>query len=261
MSTPRRRSGQGAPLVLLHGVGLDHTLWDDLVPLLEPDFDVLRYDLLGHGAAPGIAGEARVQDFVAQLDAELDLAGWPQANVLGYSMGGLIAGAYAAARPRRVSRLVLLSTVFQRTPEEVRAVTARLAAAATQDVEAAAGVSLQRWFTPGFQAARPERVAAIGQRLLRNDRANFLAAYRLFAQGDPILAHAAPDIACPALAMTGEEDVGSTARMTRGLARALPDGRARVVDGQRHMLPVEAPAVVAAALQAFLLPTTAESSA
>ncbi|KAG0730630.1 hypothetical protein G6F23_016105 [Rhizopus arrhizus] len=63
-----------------------------------------------------------------------------------------MAGAYAAARPRRVSRLVLLSTVFQRTPEEVRAVTARLAAAATQDVEAAAGVSLQRWFTPGFQA-------------------------------------------------------------------------------------------------------------
>ncbi|KAG1458473.1 hypothetical protein G6F57_014679 [Rhizopus arrhizus] len=96
---------------------------------------------------------------------------------------------------------------------------ARLAAAATQDVEAAAGVSLQRWFTPGFQAARPERVAAIGQRLLRNDRANFLAAYRLFAQGGPILAHAAPDIACPALAMTGEEDVGSTAHMTRGLAR------------------------------------------
>ncbi|HCW18681.1 alpha/beta fold hydrolase, partial [Achromobacter sp.] len=68
MSAPRRRSGQGAPLVLLHGVGLDHTLWDDLVPLLEPDFEVLRYDLLGHGAAPGLTGEAHVQDFIAQLD-------------------------------------------------------------------------------------------------------------------------------------------------------------------------------------------------
>ena len=94
MSPPRRRSGQGAPLVLLHGVGLDHTLWDDLAPLLEADFDVLRYDLLGHGAAPGISGEAHVHDFVAQLDAELDQAGWPQANVLGYSMGGLIAVSY-----------------------------------------------------------------------------------------------------------------------------------------------------------------------
>lgn len=260
MSAQRRRSGRGAPLVLLHGVGLDHTLWDELAPRLEAEFEVLRYDLLGHGAAPGIAGEARVQDFIAQLDAELDQAGWAQANVLGYSMGGLIAGAYAAARPRRVTRLVLLSTVFQRTPEEVQAVTARLAAAATQDVEAAASVSLQRWFTPAFQAARPERVAAIGQRLIQNDRANFLAAYRLFAQGDPILAQAALDIVCPTLVMTGELDVGSTPRMTRSLARALPDSRARVIDGQRHMLPVEDPAVVASALHAFLLPTHAESS-
>ena len=116
MSAPRRRSGHGTPLVLLHGVGLDHTLWDDLTPLLEAGFDVLRYDLLGHGAAPGLAGPADVQDFVAQLDAELDQAGWASACVLGYSMGGLIAGAYAAARPHRVTRLVLLSTVFQRTP-------------------------------------------------------------------------------------------------------------------------------------------------
>lgn len=261
MSAQRRRSGQGAPLVLLHGVGLDHTLWDDLAPLLEAEFDVLRYDLLGHGAAPGITGEADIQAFIAQLDAELDQAGWPSACVLGYSMGGLIAGAYAAARPQRVTRLVLLSTVFQRTPDEVQAVMARLAAAATQDGQAAASVSLQRWFTPAYQAARPERVAAVGQRLVHNDRANFLAAYRLFAQGDQILARVAPDIACPSLVMTGSEDVGSTPRMTRSLARALPDACARVVEGQRHMLPVEAPAVVAAALHAFLLPNDAESPA
>lgn len=255
MNTPRRRSGRGAPLVLLHGVGLDHTLWDDVAPLLEARFDVLRYDLLGHGAAPGLQGAAEMPRFIAQLDAELDAAGWSEANVLGYSMGGLIAGAYAAARPQRVTRLVLLSTVFQRTPDEVRAVMTRLEAAATQDVGAAAAVSLQRWFTPAFEAARPERIAAIGHRLLRNNRADFLAAYRLFAHGDTLLAQAAPDISCPTLVMTGDQDVGSTPRMTRALARALPDARVRVVDGQRHMLPVEAPEALASALHAFLLPS------
>ncbi|MDX3987745.1 MAG: alpha/beta fold hydrolase [Achromobacter sp.] len=254
MSTPRRRSGRGAPLVLLHGVGLDHTLWDDLAPLLEPRFDVLRYDLLGHGAAPGIQGAANIGQFIEQLDAELDAAGWGEANVLGYSMGGLIAGAYAAARPCRVTRLVLLSTVFQRTPDEVQAVKARLVAAATQDVATSAAVSLQRWFTPAFEAARPERVAAIGHRLIKNNRANFLAAYRLFAHGDALLAQAAPDIACPTLVMTGGDDVGSTPRMTRALGRALPDARVRVLDGQRHMLPVEAPEALASALHGFLLP-------
>jgi len=260
MSASSRRSGHGEPLVLLHGVGLDHTLWDELTPLLEPHFEVLRYDLLGHGGAPGVDDSVAVPDFIAQLDAELDLAGWSRANVLGYSMGGLIAGAYAAARPQRVKRLALLSTVFRRSPDEVRAVLARLEAAATQDPAAAAQVSLQRWFTPAFQARRPERVASIGQRLLQNNRAHFLAAYRVFALGDPVLAQAAPDIACPVLVMTGEEDVGSTPRMTRELAAALPDAQARVAAGQRHMLPVEEPAVVASALHGFFLPQADESS-
>ncbi|HEY9273389.1 alpha/beta fold hydrolase [Achromobacter sp.] len=253
MSAHSRRTGRGEPLVLLHGVGLDHTLWDDLAPLLERDFEVLRYDMLGHGHALAIDASVTVQDFIAQLDTELDRAGWQSANLLGYSMGGLIAGAYAAARPQRVTRLALLSTVFRRSPDETRAVLARLDAAATQDPEAAAQVSLQRWFTPAFQAARPERVASIGQRLLHNDRASFLAAYRVFAQGDPILAQAAPAIACPALVLTGEQDVGSTPRMTLELAEALPHARAQVVPGQRHMLPVEEPAVVAAALRGFFL--------
>ena len=253
MSMQRRRTGRGEPLVLLHGVGLDHTLWDDLVPLLEQDFDVLRYDLLGHGAAPALRGQADIQDFIAQLDAELDAAGWRSANVLGYSMGGLIAGAYAAARPERVSRLILLSTVFRRTAEEAAAVRMRLEAAATQDTEAAAKVSLARWFTPEFQAARPERVAQVEKRLRDNDRQSFLSAYALFAHGDPLLALAAPDIACPVLVMTGENDVGSNPRMTRELARALPRACARVAPGQRHMLPVEEPATVAAALRSFFL--------
>ncbi len=261
MSAHFRRSGRGEPLVLLHGVGLDHTLWDDLAPLLEPHFEVLRYDMLGHGRAPAIADGVTVQDYIAQLDTELDRAGWRSANLLGYSMGGLIAGAYAAARPRRVTRLALLSTVFRRSADETRAVLARLEAAATQDPAAAAQVSLQRWFTPAFQARRPERVASIGQRLLDNDRASFLAAYRVFAQGDPILAQAAPDIACPALVLTGELDVGSTPRMTRELAEALPHAQAQVVPGQRHMLPVEEPAVVAAALHGFLLPAAAAPNA
>lgn len=261
MSAQRRRSGRGEPLVLLHGVGLDHILWDDLAPLLEPDFDVLRYDLLGHGAAPALRGTADIQDFIAQLDEELDGAGWQDANLLGYSMGGLVAGAYAAARPERVKRLALLNTVFRRTDDEAAAVRARLASAATQDTQAAAKVSLARWFTPDFQARRPERVARIEQRLLDNDRASFLAAYTLFANGDPILARAAPAIACPVLVMTGEDDVGSNPRMTRELARALPNACARVVPAQRHMLPVEEPATVASALRSFFQARKPESSA
>jgi pimeloyl-ACP methyl ester carboxylesterase len=253
------RSGQGEPLVLLHGVGLDHRLWDDLVPLLEPRFDVLRYDLLGHGAAAPLSAPVQPEDFCAQLDRVLDAAGLAQAHVLGYSMGGLIAGCYAATRPARVKRLTLLSTVFQRTAAEAEAVRARLAGAATQDAAAAAEVSLARWFTPAFRQARPERVREIGRRLVANQRESFLHAYRMFALGDGLLQPAS--IQGPVLVMTGAEDVGSTARMSRDLAASLPDAQLAIVPGQRHMLPVEDAATVARALHDFMLSTTAIPSA
>lgn len=248
------RSGQGEPLVLLHGVGLDHRLWDDLVPLLERHFDVVRYDLLGHGEAEPLSAPVQPEDFCVQLDQVLDQAGLAHACVLGYSMGGLIAACYAETRPARVKRLTLLSTVFERTAAEAEAVRTRLDNAATQDAQAAAEISLTRWFTSSFQQVRPERVREIGRRLVANQRASFLHAYRMFAQGDGLLRPAR--IHCPVLVMTGEQDVGSTPRMSQALAARLPDARLLIVPGQRHMLPVEDAPAVAGALRDFTLSTT-----
>lgn len=256
MST--RRSGQGEPLVLLHGVGLNHRLWDDLVPLLEPRFEVLRYDLLGHGTAPSLTAPVTPEDFGRQLDQMLDEAGWASAHVLGYSMGGLIAANYAVSRPARVKRLALLNTVYQRSEAEARAVRGRLDSAGRQDARAAAEVSVSRWFTEDFRQARPERVAQIGQGLIDNRRDSFLHAYRMFALGDRLID--APAITQPVLVMTGMDDVGSTPAMSQALARDLPDSRLCLVAGQRHMLPVEQPQVVAQALTDFMLSTIAEPS-
>ncbi|CAM4318898.1 3-oxoadipate enol-lactonase 2 [Bordetella tumbae] len=254
MNAAVRRSGQGAPLVLLHGVGLDHRLWDDLAPCLESDFEVLRYDLLGHGQAAPLRAAVTPEDFAKQLDRVLDQAGWNDAHLLGYSMGGLIAAHYAATRASRVQRLTLLSTVYQRTEAEATAVRARLDASTTQDAQASTAVSLARWFTPAYRETHETRVQEIGQRLLANDRDSFLHAYRMFVTGDRLIdTHA---IRCPVLVMTGSDDVGSTPRMSETLAADLPRAQLQIVAGQRHMLPVEAPATVAQALRGFFLPAS-----
>ena len=54
-----RESGSRPPLVLVHGVGLDHTMWDLVVDDLAADRLVIRYDLLGHGRSPDPPGNAR----------------------------------------------------------------------------------------------------------------------------------------------------------------------------------------------------------
>lgn len=253
-STRLVRRGTGAPVVLVHGVGLDLGMWDELVRALDGEFELIRYDMLGHGGTPLPAGEVGLDRFVEQLGEVLRGEGLNQACVLGYSMGGLVAGSFAARHPDALGRLVLMSTVFRRTEAERRAVQARLGKAESEDGQASAQASIERWFSPAFADAEAGRVAAIRQRLLSNRREDFLAAYRIFASADDVLPEAAPRIRCPTLVLTGEQDSGSTPRMAEELARAIPQAALRVVPGQKHMLPVEGVEAVAAALREFLGP-------
>ncbi|MBV7483316.1 alpha/beta fold hydrolase [Bordetella sp. BOR01] len=254
MTIPTRvaRSGSGEPVVLIHGVGLDLGMWDELAQALDGACEVIRYDMLGHGATPLPDGQPGLDAYVAQLAAVIEGQGLRRPCVIGYSMGGLVAGCFAASHPAQVSRLVLMSTVFQRDAAERQAVQSRLRQAEGVDREAAARGSIERWFSPAFGQARPGRVAAFTQRLLANRQQDFLAAYRLFASGDEILPEAAPLIACPTLVMTGALDPGSTPRMAADLAAAIPRAVVDVVPDQKHMLPVENASRVAGALKAFL---------
>ncbi|MDX3078453.1 alpha/beta fold hydrolase [Streptomyces sp. NPDC088354] len=94
------------PLVLLHGRGSDGADWAPVVPALARTHRVLAPDLRGHGASerPGeYAFEAMRDDVVGLLDA----LGLEKAALAGHSMGGVVAYLLAAARPERLTALVL----------------------------------------------------------------------------------------------------------------------------------------------------------
>ena len=114
-----RVAGAGPPLVLIHGVGLDHTMWDPVVEILAQQHLVLRYDLLGHGSSDDPPGPRRLDDFVDQLLEVLDSYGIDTSDVVGLSFGGLIALITAARHPNRVRRAVLVSTVFGRSESQL----------------------------------------------------------------------------------------------------------------------------------------------
>jgi len=107
------RSGRGAPLVLLHGIGLSRKSWDPVVPALARQFDVIAVDLPGFGdslqtqATPVDAAQAdpaALARAVAVLLAEL---GVTEPHVAGNSLGGWVALELAAIGP--VASLTLLS--------------------------------------------------------------------------------------------------------------------------------------------------------
>lgn len=232
-------------LVLLHGVGLDRSVWEPLTALVSDRYDVLAPDLPGHGTQPPVGPGLSLADLADAVAARLD----GPAHVVGFSLGALVAQHLAIHRPDLVRTITSVSSVCRRTDAERAAVLDRLRVA-EQDLAASSEASLARWFAgTGVSDAWVERTR---RTLLANDVASFLACYRVFATGDAVVGPDLSRITAPALAVTGAEDPGSTPAMTHRLAAAIPGCRAEVLPHTRHMLPLERPEALAAAVTTLI---------
>lgn len=104
------RRGKGTPMVLLHGFPLDHHLWDEVVPLLEDKFDLILPDLRGFGESTTVDSFYTMEDLASDIAGLLDFLGIPKAAIVGHSMGGYIALAFARVYPERVLGLGLVAS-------------------------------------------------------------------------------------------------------------------------------------------------------
>lgn len=236
-------------LVLLHGVGLDHTMWEPVISLLAgavwEDVEIITPDLPGHGTRDRVPPGVGLADLAAGLVDEIP----PGSHVVGFSLGALIAQHLAVHRPDLIATLTSVSSVCRRTPPERDAVLSRLHMAET-DFPGTVAASLERWYA-GTDVAEEEvrRTEAV---LLANDRQSFRTCYRVFATGDAEIGPELGRITQPALAITGADDPGSTPAMTHRLAEAIAGCRAVVVPAARHMLPVQDAPALTEALTAFI---------
>ena len=228
------------PIVLLHGVGLDSRMWRPCLTLLSEHASVLTPDLLGHGRARRVPGRLSLSAFAQ--DVATGLPG--PVHLVGFSLGALAAQRLTLDRPELVRSLVLVSSVANRTRDERAAVLDRLRAA-RRDPASNLDAAIERWTGGDPNRLRPEIVTYARRTLAAVDRDAFVAAYEVFAHGDRELWPLLGGIRAPTLAITGGDDPGSTPRMTRAIARAIPDARAHIVEGARHLLPLERPNVVA----------------
>ncbi|MGY0216480.1 alpha/beta fold hydrolase [Endozoicomonadaceae bacterium StTr2] len=253
--------GQGMPVVLIHGVGLNKSMWGGQLAGLADQFQLISYDMLGHGHSQQPADGAGLQDYADQLRELLDHLQIPRATVIGFSMGGLVARAFALAHPDYLSGLVIMNSVFGRTDEQRRGVQARTREVAEKGPAANVDAALERWFSREYRAASPAQIELIRQTLGQNSHQGYLKTYDLFASQDNYMADQLHQIRTPSLVITGELDSGSTPHMAQSLARAIPGALCEVLPEQRHMMPMESPREVNHHLRTFLsnLSATRES--
>lgn len=248
-------AGQGSPLLLIHGVGMNAASWAPQIETLQRFFRVIAVDMPGHGASEGFNHPATLEDYVAWIAAFLRARPEKAFAVAGHSMGALIAAGLAIEHPEQVSHAIIMSGVYQRSEEARAAVMARATELASGDAQLDS--PLARWFsdTPEEAALR----ARVSEWLKEVDPKGYARAYQAFAAGDAVYASRWKEMRCPVMVLTGELDANSSPAMARSMAAAAPQGRAVIISNAKHMVSLTDAPRVNEEILAFLRPTASAS--
>jgi 3-oxoadipate enol-lactonase len=247
-------TGAGPPVVLIHGLGLDHRMWERQIPALAAaGHRVITCDLPGHGGGgrPTRAGSAyTTEELAASLVEALEESGVEPATLVGFSLGGGIALQVALDRPERVSALALVDTTAWPGPDAVARFAGRAAAVEAEGVGVLVHPAIERWFTPEFAAAQGEIVRRYAAWIGENDAIGYAAACRSLAALD--LRARLGEIRCPTLVVVGDRDEATPVSMAEALAAGIAGATLRVVGPAGHLVTEERWAELNAALLAFL---------
>ena len=250
------RLGTGRPVILLHGLfssaQVNWIKYGTAAQLAEAGFEAIMPDLRAHGQSDAPHDPAAYPEDVLVADALAVVAdlGLTDYDLVGFSLGGLIAMWFALEHPDRINRLALLSTVAERSATERARVIERADKVRNEGIASVVSAAEDRWFTPAFKAKNPEKVALRLEQLKANDLRSYAAAYRVFAEADEGVA--LNRIRQPTLVMTGENDIGSNPRMARRMHEAISDSRLVILPELRHSVLMEAPDLIADHLLEFL---------
>jgi len=246
------RTGSGKTLVLLHGVGMNKSVWAPEVNLLSDSFDVLVYDMWGHGESDLPAGELSLTDYTNQLTELLSELKISQAFVAGHSMGGLIAIDFALHHSEKCLGMCALNAVFSRTTEQSAAVKKRAQDLTDGNISINISDTLERWFGPTGSHPHPD-AEELAHKLLKSvNPAGYAAAYRVFASADKVHTSTLHKISVPTLFFTGELDPNSTPAMSETMAALVPNSQWAVLSGERHMMTLTAAPIVSDAIRDFI---------
>jgi len=242
------------PLVLLHGVGADHNEWALSLALLARSRRTLGFDLLGHGSSArpiGSDGDFRIRLLADAVVQGLHVLDVHRIDLLGHSLGGMVALDLARRFPRLIRRLVLVDAAGLHPRVALTPVSASLPFAphGFHDSQRLLKTSIN---TPLLNNALVALGAAVykGRRTNRPQLMKLLAA---IASGDDCLTRRdLSRIRQKTLVLWGDGDRVFPVATGRRLAEALPHARLEILPRCGHVPPTERPVAFGRRVTAFL---------
>ncbi|MDD1963866.1 alpha/beta hydrolase [Pseudomonas putida] len=236
-------------LLFLHPVGLDSTWFDNQISVFAQEYDVVAIDMPGHGLSSPLVSEpsfAQLADTVSTVLNKLDIR---QAHVVGLSFGGMIAQHLALRHPEVVRSLVLVGTTHTAVSART-ALKQRAAYALSEGMASIVGMTIERWFAPGYGIRRPDVLDRATATLLRQDAFAHGAIWGMVSDLD--LTQDIDKISCPALVVGGSADINVPYEIIEALARALGGAPIEMLEGVGHFPPIESPNAFNGILHSFL---------
>lgn len=234
------RGESGAPLVFVHGAGDSHLLWNGQLAALSDAARTFGIDLPGHGRSTG-PGRSTVLDYAVTVREFLDALDLNKVALVGASMGGAIAQTVALEFPERLRGLVLVGTgaklrvapqylngLQESFPETVRTL-------------------VENYYAPDAPPSLKEKsfqqLAATGATVTHDD----YAACDAFDGRERV-----KDISLPTLVLCGRQDRMTPPKFSEYLAQQIPNAELVLVENAGHMVMLEQPGAVNAAIRKWL---------
>jgi pimeloyl-ACP methyl ester carboxylesterase len=246
-----RDEGTGSPIVLLHGIGADHTVWNSVIPRLSGSFRVLAPDLRGHGRSVAPVGAGfRFEDLAEDLLALLAAKHASPAHWVGLSGGALLALRIGLDTPEHARSVVLVAGSAY-TDGHTRAIGERWAETyAKEGPDAFAIRLLKDLYYPDWIEAHMEIADRLREEVPRRDyRAATLWAKEIatFDERGRL-----PTLRPPVLVIQGMDDEVVDASHARILRQSIPGAKMRILAQTGHMVPIERPEETADAVATFV---------
>lgn len=235
-------------------------LWEESAAVLVEHFDVVGWDLPGHGASLPIPesfdGQLTIADLAADVLQIVDRVQSVRGDsgapfyYAGVSVAGCVGLQLSLDHPERIAAAALICTGAQIGDPGSWNARADLVSAAGASSQI--GGSAQRWFAPGFMARNQSRSDTLLRSLQATDSFSYAAVCRALAEFDlrAELAH----IRAKILVLSGAEDQAISAELHAELVDNLPAAESAWLSGVGHLAPAESPAEVAGILRASFSP-------
>ena len=231
-----KKNNEKNPIVFIHGVGLTKEIWEPQINFFK-DYNILTYDLLGHGETPLKKTKVSFEDFSEQLFNLITELNFNKFHLVGFSLGALIARHFASEHSEKLSSLILHGSIYKRTEDQKRVVRNRFEVA-KMNKPASKQAALRRWLSEDFSKKNPDIYKKIYSILEKNKHVDFLKCYEIFVNymdDDNMI----KKINVSTLITTGEKDVGSTPEMSKNLSEVIEKSKFIKIKKGKHLCGIE----------------------